>query len=93
MQIGPPSNNEVPHPLMDCRHGKISNKDNNGPATGRGSDEGSGDVEIGQDGGRVGRASDGDDDAKGNTVYDVPIAIARVNYPIAGAPHPINKSV
>ena len=55
---------------------------------GRGSDEGSGDVEIGQDGGRVGRASDGDEDAMGNTVYDVPIAIAGVHYPIAGHPTP-----
>ncbi len=57
-QSGPSSNNKVPHPLMDCGHGKISNKDNNGPAMGRGSDEGSGDVEIGQNGGRVGGASD-----------------------------------
>ena len=92
-QSGPSSNNEVPHPLMDCGHGKFSNKDNKGLAPRRGSAEGSGDVEIGQNGGRVGGASDGDEDATGNTVYDVPIAIAGVNYPIAGAPHPINKTV
>jgi hypothetical protein len=57
-QTGPSSNNKTPRPLMDCGQGKSSTEGNNGPATGRGSDEGSGDVEIGQDGGRVGRASD-----------------------------------
>jgi hypothetical protein len=92
-QSGSSSNDEVPHPLMDCGHGKFSNKDNKDPAPGQGSAEGSGDVEIGQNGGRVGGASDGDEDAMGNTVYDVPIAIAGVNCPITGAPHPINKSV
>ena len=92
-QTGLLSNDEVPHPLMDYGQGKISTEGNNGPATGRGSDEGIGDVEIGQDGGRVRRASDGDEDATGNTVCDVPIAIAGDNYPIAGAPHPINKPV
>jgi hypothetical protein len=50
-QSGPSSNDEVPHPLMNCGHGKFSNKDNNGPATGWGSAEGSGDVEIEQNGG------------------------------------------
>ena len=89
----PSSNDIVPHPLMDCGQGKISNNGNNGPATGRGSDEGSGDMEIGQDSRQVGRASDGDEDATGSTVYVVPIAIVGVNYPIAGAPHPINKLV
>ena len=55
---------------------------------GRASNAVGGDVATGQDGGRDNRASDGEDDAPGNT-----IAIAGVNYPIAGAPHPINKSV
>ncbi len=51
-------------------------------------------MEIGgKNGGQVSGASDGDEDATGNTVCDVSIAIAGVNYPIAGAPHPINKSV
>ena len=46
-----------------------------------------------QEVGRVGRASDGEEDATGNeSAEDVPIAIAGVTYPIAGAPHPINKS-
>ena len=84
-QTGPSSNNIMPHSLMDCRQGKISNNGNNGPATGWGSDEGSGDVEIGQGGRRVDRVSDGDEDATGNTVYDVPKAIDGVNYLIAGA--------
>jgi hypothetical protein len=46
-QSGPSSNDEVPHPLMDCGQGKFSNKDNNGPATGWDLAEGSSDVEIG----------------------------------------------
>jgi hypothetical protein len=51
-QTGPLSNNKTPHPLMDCGQGKSSTEGgNNGPATGRGLDEGSGNVEIGQDGG------------------------------------------
>jgi hypothetical protein len=37
-QNGPSSNDEIPHPLMDCRQGK-NNNDNNDPATGRMSDE------------------------------------------------------
>jgi hypothetical protein len=90
-QTSLPSNNVVPHPLMDCGQRKINNNGNNGPATARGSDEGSGDVAIRQDGGRVGRARDGVEDAMGDTVSDVPIAIDGVKYPIAGAPHPINK--
>ena len=41
----------------------------------------------------VGRA-DGEEDAMGNdSAEDVSIAIAGVNYPIAGALHPINKLV
>ena len=76
---------------MDCGQGKINNNCNNGPATARGSDEGSGDVAIGQDGGRVGRARDEVEDAMGDTVSDVPIAIDGVNYPIDRAPHPIHK--
>ena len=70
---------------MDYGQGKSNNIVNNDPATGRSSDE---------VGGRVGRASDGDEDAMGNdnADKDVPIAIAGINYPIAGAPHPINKS-
>ena len=47
----------------------------------------------GQEDGRVDRASDGADDAKGNdnADEDVPIAIAGINYSIAWAPHPINE--
>ena len=47
----------------------------------------------GQEDGRVGRASNGEEDATGNKTAneDVQIAIAGVNYPIAGAPHPINE--
>ena len=48
-QTGPSSNDAVPHPLMDCGQGKING--NNGLATARGLDEGSGDVAIGQNGG------------------------------------------
>jgi hypothetical protein len=93
-QNGLPSNDEVPHPLMDSGQGKSNNIVNNDPATGRSSDEVGVDVASGQDGGRVGRASDGEEDATGNdSAEDLPIAIAGVYYPIAGAPHPINKSV
>jgi len=92
-QNGPSSNDEVLHPLMDCGQGKSNNIVNDDPATGRSSDEIGGDVASGQEGGRVGRASDGEEDAMGNdSAEDLPIAIAGVNYPIAGAPHPINKS-
>ena len=95
---GPPSNDEIPHPLMDCGQGK-NNNDNNDPARGRMSDEvgvgvdvavGVGvDVASGKDGKQT---SDGEDDATGNdSAQDVHKAIAGVNYPIAGAPHPINK--
>jgi len=92
-QNGPSSNDEVPHPLMDCGQGKSNNIVNNDPATGRSSDEVGGDMVSGQEGGRVVRASDREKDATGNdSAKDVPIAIAGINYPIAGAPHPINKS-
>ena len=36
--IGPSSNDEIPHPLMDCGQGK-NNTDNNDPATGQMPDE------------------------------------------------------
>ena len=91
-QNGPSSNNEVPHLLMDCGQGKSNNIVNNDPATGRSLDEVGGDVASGQECGQVGRVSNGEEDATGNdSVEDVPIAIASVNYPIAGVPHPINK--
>ncbi len=71
---------------MDCGQGKCNNNVvYNDPATGRASNAVGGDVATGQDGGRDSRASDGEDDAPGNT-----IAIAGVNYPIPGTPHPIN---
>ena len=76
---------------MDCGQGKNKNNENNDPATGRMSDEvGVGvDVASGQDGERT---SDGEDEATGNdSAEDAPKVIAGVNYPIAGAPHPINK--
>ena len=47
-QMGLSSNKAVPHPLMDCRQGKINNNGNNGPTTARGLDKGCSDVEIGQ---------------------------------------------
>jgi hypothetical protein len=83
---------------MHCRQGK-NNNDNNDPAMGRMSNEvGVGvyvAVGVGVDvaSGKVGeRTSNGEDDATGNdSAEDVPKAIAGVNYPIAGAPHPINK--
>ena len=94
LKNGPSSNAEVPHPLMDCGQGKSNNIVNNDPAAGRYSDEVGGDVASGQEGRQVGTASDGEEDATGNdSAEDVPIAIAGVNYPIAGVPHPINKSV
>jgi len=86
--MGPSSNDEVPHPLMDCGQGKFNkNVVNNDLATGRLSEAGSDDVASDQEGGRDARAGDGEDDSTGNKK-----AIAGVNYPIAGAPHPINKS-
>jgi hypothetical protein len=92
-QNGPSNNDKVPHPLMDCRQGKSNNVVNNDPATGWSSDEVGGDVASGQEVRRVGRASNGEEDAMGNkSAEDVPIAIACINYLIAGAPHPINKS-
>ena len=84
---------------MDCGQGK-NNNDNNDPATGQMPDEVSVGVDVVAVGvgvdvasGKVGeRTSDGEDDATGNaSAKDVPKAIAGVNYPIAGAPHPINK--
>ena len=89
--MSPSSNEAVPHPLMDGRQGKINNNGNNGLARTRGSDEGHSNVEIRQDGGRVGRAWDRDEDTTGNNVYDVSIATNRINYLIARAPHPINS--
>ena len=98
-QNGPLSNDKIPHPLMDCGQGK-NNNDNNDPATGQMPDE----VGVGVDvvavgvgvdvaSGKVGeRTSDGEDDATGNdSAKDVPKVIAGINYPIAGAPHTINK--
>ncbi len=97
-QNGPSSNNEIPHLLMDCGQGK-NNNENNDPATGRMSNE----VGVGVDVpggvgvdvaiGKVGeRTSKGEDDATGNdSAKDVPKVIAGINYPIAGAPHTINK--
>ena len=79
---------------MNCGQGKSNNIVNNDPAMGRSSVEvGGEDVASGQEDGRVGRASDGEVDATGNdnANKEVPIAIAGVNYPIAGAPHPINE--
>ena len=79
---------------MDCRQGKSNNIVNNDPATGWSSDEVGGDVASGQEVRRVGRASNREEDTMGNkSAEDVPIAIACINYLIAGAPHPINKSV
>ena len=94
-QKGLLSNNEVPHPLMDFGQGKSNNIVNNDPATGWSSVEVSGeDVTSGQEDRRVGRASDGEEDATGNDNFDenVPKVIAGINYPIAWSPHPINES-
>ena len=97
-QNGPSSNDEIPHPLMDCGQGK-NNSENNDPSTVRMSDEvGVGvDVAVGvgidvASGKGEYRMSDGEDDATGiDSAEDIPQAIADGNYPIAGAPHPINK--
>ena len=71
-QNGPSSNDEVPHPLMDWGQGKSNNNDK-----GWVSEEVGVDVASGQDGGRVSRASDREEDATGNdSADDVPIAIA-----------------
>ena len=81
-QNGLSSNDKIPHPLMDCGQGKNKNNDKNYPATGRILDEvGIGvDVVSEMDGGRVSRASDGEDDATGNNnAEDVPKAIAGIN--------------
>jgi hypothetical protein len=85
--IGPSSNDEIPHPLMDCGQGK-----NMSDEVGVGVDVAVG-VGVDVASGKVGeRTSDREDDATGNdNAKDVPKAIAGVNYPIAGAPHPINK--
>jgi hypothetical protein len=94
-QKGPSSTKEVPHPLMDCGQGKRNNIVHNDPVSGWFDGEvGGEDVASGQEDGRVGRASDGEEDATGNKTADeyVQIAIAGVNYPTAGAPHPINES-
>ena len=97
-QNGPSSNDEIPHPLMDCGQGK-NNSENNDPATVRMSDEvGVGvDVAVGVDvdvaSGKDGeRTRDREVDSTGNdSAADVHKAIVGANYPIAGAPHPINK--
>ena len=86
-QKDPSSNDEIPHPLMDCGQGKNM------------SDEGVVGIDVtcgvGVDvaSGKVGeRTSDGEDGATGNnSAEDTQQAIADGNYPIAGAPHPINK--
>jgi hypothetical protein len=85
--IGPSSNDEIPHPLMDCGQGK-----NMSDEVGVGIDVAVG-VGVDVERGKVGKqTSDGEDDATGiDSAEDVPKAIAGVNYPIAGAPHPINK--
>ena len=79
---------------MDYGQSKSNNIGNNDPATGWSLDKVGGDVASGQEDRRVGRASNGEEDATGNdnADEDVPIAIAGVNYLIAGAPHPIYKS-
>ena len=86
-QNGSPSNDEKPHPLMDCGQGK-----NMSDVGGVGVDGAVGvgvDVASGKDGERT---SDGEDDTTGNdSAKDVPKAITGVNYPIPGAPHPFNK--
>ena len=92
-QNGLSSNDKIPHPLMDCGQGTNKKNENNDLATGRMSDEvGVGvDVASRKDGEQT---SDGEEDAKGNDSAEaVPKAIAGVNYPIAGAPHPINKQL
>jgi hypothetical protein len=65
LKNGPSSNAEVPHPLMDCGQGKSNNIVNNDPAAGRSSDEVGGDMVSGQEGGQVGTASNGEEDATG----------------------------
>jgi len=84
-QKGPSSNDEIPHPLMDCGQGK-----NMSDEGGVGIDVAVGvgvDVASEMDGERM---SDGEDDATGNdSAEDAQEAIAGVNYLIAGAPHPI----
>jgi len=88
-QKGPSSNNKIPHPLMDCGQGK-----NMSDEGGVGVDVAVGvgvDVASEKDGERT---SGGEDDATvNNSAEDAQeaIAIAGVNYLIAGAPHPINK--
>ena len=87
-QKGPSSNDEIPHPLMDCGQGK-----NMSDEGGVGVDVAVGvgiDVASEKDGERT---SDVEDDAKGNdSAGDAQEAIAGVNcLLIAGAPHPINK--
>ena len=85
--IGPSNNDKIPHPLMDCGQGK-----NMLDEVGVGIDIAVG-VDIDVASGKVeDRTSDGEDDATGiDSAEDIPQAIADGNYPIAGAPHPINK--
>ena len=73
---------------MDCGQGKNSSEEVGvvgfDVAVGVGIDVAS---EKGED-----RTSDREDDATGTySAEDIPQAIADGNYPIAGAPHPINK--
>jgi hypothetical protein len=83
------SNDKVPHPLMDCGQGKYKMDGvNNIPATGQESDDGSKDMASEHEEGQDGSSSDVEDDATGDK-----LAIAGVIYPIAGAPHIINKAV
>ena len=87
-QKGPSSNDEIPHPLMDCGQGK--NMSDDGVVS---VDVTCGVVvvEVASGKGEY-RKSDGEDGAKGNnSAEDTQQAIADGNYPIAGAPHPINK--
>jgi len=86
-QNGPSSNNEIPHPLMDCRQGK-----NMSDEGGVGVDE-AGCVGVDMARKKDGeQTSDGEDDTTGtNSAEDAQEAIAGVTYLIAGAPRPINK--
>jgi len=85
-QNGPSSNDEIPHPLMDCGQGK-----NMSDEGGVGVDEAGCvgvDVARKKDGEQT---SDGEDDTTGtNSAEDGQKSVAGVNYLIAGAPHPIN---
>ena len=86
--IGPSNNDEIPHPLLDCGQGKNLSDDG-----GVGCDVAVGvvGIDVASEKGEH-RTRDGEDDATGkDSAEDIPQAIADGNYPIAGAPHPINK--